>query len=92
MGAHTVGHIHTTASKFGYIVEDLSADVQTNAWDPTPFRLDNHYYQNIIGPKVSLVRHMYEERPINCMVGVLSEVRKPKHYAVPTVLGYRLVL
>eukprot|EP01036_Dinobryon_divergens_P027926 gene27926-36788_t len=51
MGAHTVGHVHTTASKFGYIAEDLSADVQANAWDPTPFRFDNQYYQNIVTPR-----------------------------------------
>ena len=48
-GAHTVGHVHTQFSGFGFN-DDLAVlenNPLTNAWDETPWTFDNVYYDSL---------------------------------------------
>lgn len=50
-GAHSLGHVHTQFSGFGFN-DDLAAletDPVTNAWDETPWTFDNAYYDSLAG-------------------------------------------
>eukprot|EP01038_Epipyxis_sp_PR26KG_P004948 gene4948-6921_t len=44
-GAHTVGHVHTANSGYGF---PTIASVKTNAWDTTPHIFDNGYYISML--------------------------------------------
>ena len=48
-GAHSVGHVHTQFSGFGFNdnLAALEADPTTNAWDETPWIFDNVYYDSL---------------------------------------------
>lgn len=50
-GAHSVGHVHTQFSGFGFNddLKALEADPETNAWDETPWTFDNVYYDSLAG-------------------------------------------
>jgi Peroxidase len=58
LGAHTVGHVHNEFT--GYGVPGKQTDPLTNAFDETPNKFDNNYYDvninevNIIKLKYSL--------------------------------------
>lgn len=47
LGAHSIGHVHTTNSGYGVPLSAAPA-IADNAWDGTPTVFDNDYYQNII--------------------------------------------
>jgi len=46
-GAHTLGHVHLQNS--GYSVERFPKSITVNAWDSSPTKFDNLYFQNLIG-------------------------------------------
>ena len=50
-GAHTVGHVHTQFSGFGFndALPLLEAAPTTNAWDETPWSFDNIYFDSLAG-------------------------------------------
>jgi hypothetical protein len=59
IGAHTIGHVHPTASGYG-LPGDMSKDVLLNAWDEyTPTIFDNGYF-NVLMEEVHLLyfRHI----------------------------------
>jgi len=49
-GGHTVGHVHTEFSGFGYQDSEAErkANPSTNAWDETPGDFDNEYFESLI--------------------------------------------
>jgi len=47
IGAHTLGHVHLQNS--GYSVERFPKSITVNAWDSSPAKFDNLYFQNLIG-------------------------------------------
>jgi hypothetical protein len=48
-GGHSVGHVHTQFSGFGFAetASTYEKNPQTNAWDETPFLFDNEYYDSL---------------------------------------------
>ena len=48
-GAHSVGHVHTQFSGFGFNddLKALEAEPLTNAWDESPWTFDNEYYDSL---------------------------------------------
>jgi len=74
MGAHTLGHVHTQFSGYGFNVTAASPAV-VNAWDNTPTVFDNQYYQSMLnipwgwnqpnGPSKSL----FKDGPNQVMLG-----------------------
>ena len=50
-GAHTVGHVHTQFSGFGFndAQNVLELNPTTNAWDETPWVFDNIYFDSLAG-------------------------------------------
>jgi len=48
-GAHTIGHVHTQYSGFGFndVLLTLEQNPQINAWDESPFVFDNLYYDSL---------------------------------------------
>ena len=48
-GAHSVGHVHTQFSGFGFndSLEQLEQAALTNAWDESPWVFDNMYYDSV---------------------------------------------
>jgi len=49
-GGHSVGHVHTQFSGFGYqdTEAERKANPLTNAWDESPGDFDNEYYRSLI--------------------------------------------
>ena len=50
-GAHSVGHVHTQFSGFGYAdpLAELEQAALTNAWDESPWIFDNLYFDSVVG-------------------------------------------
>ena len=50
-GAHSVGHVHTQFSGFGFAdsLDQLEQAADTNAWDESPWVFDNLYYSSVAG-------------------------------------------
>jgi len=48
-GAHTLGHVHPEAS--GYQSDQPASNVRVNAWDNSPDRFDNRYWNNMIAAR-----------------------------------------
>ena len=50
-GGHSVGHVHTQFSGFGFNdkLESLELNPVDNAWDESPWIFDNVYYDSLIG-------------------------------------------
>ena len=50
IGAHTLGHVHTSASGYGVTPTGPNGTPQLvdNAWDPTPATFDNKYYGSML--------------------------------------------
>jgi len=50
-GAHSVGHVHTQYSGFGFNdnIATLELNPLNNGWDETPFIFDNFYYDSLAG-------------------------------------------
>jgi len=50
-GCHSVGHVHTVYSGFGFNdnLATLELNPLNNAWDETPFIFDNFYYDSLVG-------------------------------------------
>jgi len=74
IGAHTLGHVHTQFSGYGFNVTAASSTL-VNAWDNTPTVFDNQYYQSMLnipwgwnqpnGPSKSL----FKDGPNQVMLG-----------------------
>jgi len=52
-GAHTLGHVHLQNS--GYSVEQFPKSISVNAWDSSPTKFDNLYFQYLL-EKVSITK------------------------------------
>ena len=50
-GAHSVGHVHTQFSGFGFpdSLDELEQASTTNAWDESPWLFDSLYYDSLAG-------------------------------------------
>jgi hypothetical protein len=50
LGAHTVGHVHTKHSGFGFLETEavLRDSPMTNAWDESPNRFDHQYWLSLV--------------------------------------------
>jgi len=48
LGAHTLGHVHTTNSGYGAPGINPTANAAINSWDGTPTIFDNRYYNRLL--------------------------------------------
>lgn len=47
LGGHSLGHVSTNFSGFGF--NPVGSNVDSNSWDTTPDKLDNNYYSQMVG-------------------------------------------
>ena len=61
IGAHSLGHVHTTASGYGLpptTPASKQQELELNSWDITPATFDNKYYISLLTQEVSFLYYL----------------------------------